>query len=407
MDAIRPILSPEMSEGLLRHYHNQLRVEGEVSGYSSELDISGGSMESSPSFDELEESSALSDLRERFIAQRLALRHVVQRSNTPVSEQPLSKTIIDPPLPFRKRERLYKPVPPAEIEIWDASGSSKQLCFSSISRFSGTSNTTAHRVRVTLPKIDGCYRDLFQEHIIKDDSEDAKYQSVIKAYVHDPIAFNNAFWSDQLKAIFIGQTDEKIFSGFENAIEVIAHELMHAKVEELAGLMFQNQSGSLCESICDVFGLSVKQRLLKESLPVDANWKVGEVLKGDSASGCLRCIDQPGKAYDHPIIGKDSQPDHYSRYNELPNTRIGDWGGVHINSSIPSKAFYNVCTRLNSASWSTPIEIWIETLRRSERNEKFGGFAGKTVQCAKSLHGERIANEVGMAWSAVGVSPTL
>jgi bacillolysin/neutral peptidase B len=35
-------------------------------------------------------------------------------------------------------------------------------------------------------------------------------------------------------------------------------------------------------------------------------------------------------------------------FRDLPNTRAGDWGGVHVNSGIPNKAAFNLLTAQNA-----------------------------------------------------------
>ncbi|MBW3568478.1 MAG: M4 family metallopeptidase, partial [Proteobacteria bacterium] len=62
------------------------------------------------------------------------------------------------------------------------------------------------------------------------------------------------------------------------------------------------------------------------------NWTVAE--------GCTK--PQPGylRNMKDPHKGLSWQPKHMSEYVELPNTREGDWGGVHVNSGIPNRAAY-------------------------------------------------------------------
>ena len=85
----------------------------------------------------------------------------------------------------------------------------------------------------------------------------------------------------------------------------------------------------------DVFGSLVKQRSLGQTA-AQADWLIGAGLLAAGINGvALRSMKAPGTAYDDPLIGKDPQPDHMSRYD----SRTLDNGGVHINSGIPNKAF--------------------------------------------------------------------
>src|SRR4029453_13151871 len=52
-------------------------------------------------------------------------------------------------------------------------------------------------------------------------------------------------------------------------------------------------------------------------------------------------------------------------FQNLPDTRAGDFGGVHINSGIPNKAFYLVATAIGGDAWDAPGHLWSETLTRA------------------------------------------
>jgi len=75
----------------------------------------------------------------------------------------------------------------------------------------------------------------------------------------------------------------------------------------------------------------------------EADWLIGEglFLKGVGAQA-VRSMKAPGTAYDDPVLGKDPQPGHMRDYVRTTD----DNGGVHINSGIPNKAFYEVAVRM-------------------------------------------------------------
>ncbi len=121
---------------------------------------------------------------------------------------------------------------------------------------------------------------------------------------------------------------------------MIAHELTHGVTENTAGLEYHNQSGALNESMSDVFGSLVKQWALRQTAE-QADWLIGaEIFTPGIEADALRSLKAPGTAYDNEEFGRDPQPDHMSSSCPLPDTEEGDWGGVHINSGIPNKAFY-------------------------------------------------------------------
>ncbi len=51
-----------------------------------------------------------------------------------------------------------------------------------------------------------------------------------------------------------GDGDGTQFTSLSGALDVVAHELSHAVTEYTAGLIYQNESGAINESISDIFG---------------------------------------------------------------------------------------------------------------------------------------------------------
>ena len=146
--------------------------------------------------------------------------------------------------------------------------------------------------------------------------------------------YDNAFW-DGTQMVF-GDGDGVIFLPFTRSVDVIGHELAHGVTQYTSGLNYQDQSGALNESVSDVFGVLVKQRLLGQTAD-QADWLVGAELLAPGVNGvALRSMAAPGTAYDDPRLGKDPQPGHMRDYVDTTD----DNGGVHINSGIPNKAFH-------------------------------------------------------------------
>ena len=83
------------------------------------------------------------------------------------------------------------------------------------------------------------------------------------ATVHYGSNYDNAFW-DGTQMVF-GDGDGVIFQPFTRSLDVIGHELAHGVTQYTSGLNYQDQSGALNESVSDVFGVLVKQRLLGQS----------------------------------------------------------------------------------------------------------------------------------------------
>lgn len=223
----------------------------------------------------------------------------------------------------------------------------------------------------------------------------------MNATVHYGTDYDNAFWNGE--QMVFGDGDGDIFNRFTASLDVIGHELAHGVTEDEAGLVYMFQPGALNESISDVFGSLIKQKAAKQTA-AKADWLIGAGLFTSAVNGsALRSMKAPGTAYDDPILGKDPQPAHMDHYN---NTNQ-DNGGVHINSGIPNKAFYQTAVDLGGFAWEKAGRIWYETLRDSalRENTGFKRFANLTVSTAKRLYGPESveAAVVAHAWSTVGI----
>ena len=105
----------------------------------------------------------------------------------------------------------------------------------------------------------------------------------------------------------------------------------------------------------------------------------------------------PGTAYPG-----DDQPAHMSEFYDGQE----DNGGVHINSGIPNKVFYLLCTGLGGNSWDKPLKIWYQTIkdqRVTGQRTDFRPFAAATYNVAKRKYDEATANLVRDCWNKVGL----
>ena len=97
----------------------------------------------------------------------------------------------------------------------------------------------------------------------------------------------------------------------------------------------------------DVFGSLVKQYTLNQTV-TQADWLIGSGILVRGINGqALRSMKNPGTAYDDPLLGKDPQPGHWTGYHNTTD----DFGGVHINSGNPNRAFFLVADQLGGYAW--------------------------------------------------------
>ncbi|MFJ7163284.1 M4 family metallopeptidase [Bacillus safensis] len=161
--------------------------------------------------------------------------------------------------------------------------------------------------------------------------------------VHYDENLNNAMWIPNLEQMAFGDGDGKLFINFTRSIDVIAHEMAHGVTQFVNELAYSHQSGALNEHFSDVIGSAVKQHV-KGQTAETADWLIGDEIVGPTFPGkALRSMKEPGTAHQF-----DKQPAHFDDYRELPFDEENDWGGVHLYSGIPNKAFYLVSLEIGT-----------------------------------------------------------
>ena len=209
--------------------------------------------------------------------------------------------------------------------------------------------------------------------------------------VHYGTNYDNAFW-DNAGHMFFGDGDGQILTQTTAGLDVIGHELTHGVTQHEANLAYSGQSGALNESVSDVFGIQVKQRVLVQDVN-ESDWLIGADIVGPALQPALRSMKAPGTANKH-----DRQPadmDHY-----VPG------GDVHVNSGIPNRAFYVVATTLGGNSWDAAGPIWYATLcdPALSATAGFQDFARLTLRHAERMYGAgREVDAVRAGWEAVKV----
>ena len=223
----------------------------------------------------------------------------------------------------------------------------------------------------------------------------------LHATVHYGRDYDNAFWNGT--QIVLGDGDGEVFQRFSKSLTVIGHELAHGVIQNTARLVYRGQAGALNESVSDVFGALVEQKLLGQPA-TEATWLIGEGLFTPEVSGrALRSLAAPGTAYDDDVLGKDPQPADMSGYVETSS----DNGGVHLNSGIPNHAFYLAATRLGGFAWERAGQIWYDTITEPNfpADATFAVFAAATVTAAEKRYGAGAeeSSAVQAAWQEVNV----
>lgn len=239
--------------------------------------------------------------------------------------------------------------------------------------------------------------DLYYEEYGRNSLDDRGHPLI--ATVHYGEEYGNAFWNGS--QMVFGDGDGEIFLGFTSCIDIIGHELTHGVVDFTAQLVYERQPGALNESIADVFGSLVKQRVLNQTAD-EADWLIGAGLLGPTINGvALRSMKNPGTAYDDPRLGKDPQPGHMRNYNPTS----ADHHGVHLNSGIPNRAFCLAAIQAGGYAWEDLGRVWYASLLRLHPYAEFQEAADITHQVAGQLYGEEseVQQAVRDGWAEVGI----
>jgi len=132
---------------------------------------------------------------------------------------------------------------------------------------------------------------------------------------------DNAFWSG----------NQMVYgAGYTSADDVVAHELTHGVTQHTAGLVYWYQSGSINESMSDVFGELVDQADGIGHDEPGTRWRLGEDLP-PTAGGATRDMADPTR-YLQPDTTSSPMFDFAQDYD--------DSGAVHTNSGVPNKVAY-------------------------------------------------------------------
>jgi len=193
----------------------------------------------------------------------------------------------------------------------------------------------------------------------------------------------------------------------------------YAMTEIVNNLEYVDQSGAINEHYSDVVGIMAKQfyggkptnELLTKVMPkpqsvTDSNWLIGEELMKHSTGGkvrALRDMENPGTAYDDPVIGKDDQPATADGYVKLSAEE--DNGGVHKYSGFLNRAFCLASKKCGGYSWDHMGKVWYDALFKLKSNATFLDLANTTIDCAIKRFGanSKEVEAVRYGWESVHI----
>ena len=141
----------------------------------------------------------------------------------------------------------------------------------------------------------------------------------------DSCPWGNAQWNSSSGRMRFGD-------GFATD-DVTGHEFTHAVTEFTSGLIYENQSGAINESLSDVFGEFIDLNNANGNDAANVRWRMGEDLPG----GSIRRMDFPDLWDDPDRLGS---PNYVAAVTPGTGDNGNDFGGVHSNSGVNNKLCY-------------------------------------------------------------------
>ncbi len=181
---------------------------------------------------------------------------------------------------------------------------------------------------------------------------------------------NNAYSDPQTQTMSFGNQDR-----WAESLDFVAHEMTHSVISTTSKLVYRFQSGALNESFADVLG---------EGCEAHFNGGVPDWQLGTQLSTPLRSLDDPDS-----LLSFLSAP-YPEKMSEFNNIGIGtDRGGVHVNSSIPNHAFYQLAEGLPGAiGIDDTLQIFFRAVTtKLNPNSQFIDARLACVQSAEELFG--------------------
>jgi thermolysin len=231
--------------------------------------------------------------------------------------------------------------------------------------------------------------------------------------VHLGINYENAYFDSSNKWMFFGDGNPATNYPFTTALDIVAHEYTHGVTDATSGLIYASESGALNEAFSDIMAVSCE--FFQQ--PEGSGYRMAEWWQGEDIEKHFR----PGRSLENPasvLIWEESSwryPDHYSKRFILPVNANNDWGGVHLNCTIPSHWYYLLAQGGTNRTSGIAVDgiglskaekiayrTWVYYLHPSSN---FKGARTASLQAAADLYGSGSAEAAAtaLAWTAIGV----
>jgi Zn-dependent metalloprotease len=218
--------------------------------------------------------------------------------------------------------------------------------------------------------------------------------------VHIGEKFDNAFWNSDMKVMAYGDGDGTETGDFTLSADVAGHEMTHAVTSSTADLIYMGQSGALNEAYSDIFGKMIAD---------DGDWAMGKALYLDRANAKgIRNLADPRSlnAKYRDDEGNRLEKPYPAHMDERFVTtsvcsRRNDNCWVHVNSTIPSHAFYQTLTRIGRVK-AEKLYYTVLTQYLNQRSN-FRTARNATLSACRLMYDSATCSQVRDAFAVVGL----
>jgi Zn-dependent metalloprotease len=230
--------------------------------------------------------------------------------------------------------------------------------------------------------------------------------------VHVNTAYDNAYYSDSCKCMFIGDGG----SYFNNlgSIDVIGHEMGHGITAATSNLTYRGESGGLNESSSDIAGEAVEAYARAggtgASLPVPSgnDWMMGKEISKNGQP--LRWMYKPSKDGKSPDAWKSTIKRLDVHYSSGPNNRMFYFLAMGSSATVGSDYYSPYLTQAPKNMTGIGIDkayrIWFRAnTTKFTSSTNYADARLKVLAAAQELYGANSAEAkaVQRAYAAINV----
>jgi Zn-dependent metalloprotease len=228
--------------------------------------------------------------------------------------------------------------------------------------------------------------------------------------VHVNTAYDNAYYSDTCKCMFIG--DGSFFTNL-GSIDVIGHEMGHGVTAATSNLIYSGESGGLNESSSDITGDVVESYARAggtgASIPNTGNdWQTGKEISRTGTP--LRWMYKPSKDGSSPDAWSISLKNLDVHYSSGPNNRmfyfLSQGSNAGKGSDFASPYLVKTPLAMTGIGTDKAFRIWFKAnTTKFTASTNYADARSKMLQSARELYGvgSKEDKAVQRAYAAINV----